>query len=92
MAVYMAILVTGGLGFIGSHTVVQLINSGESRHRIHGNARRQARGAFKVNYHTLIMDIKKLIVSCFNSLILLGIGELTPLSKSSLMPVITLCN
>jgi UDP-glucose 4-epimerase len=30
MAVYMAILVTGGLGFVGSHTVVQLINSGES--------------------------------------------------------------
>ena len=47
---------------------------------------RQARGAFKVNNHTIIMDIKKLIVFGCNSLNLLGLGELTPIELSTLMP------
>ena len=40
-----------------------------------------------MNNHTIIMDIKKLIVSSCNSLNLLGVGELTPLPISTLMPV-----
>jgi hypothetical protein len=40
-----------------------------------------------MNIHTNVMDIKKLIVSSCNSLNLLGVGELTPLTISTLTPV-----
>ena len=40
-----------------------------------------------MNNHTIIMGIKKLIVSRCNSLNLLGVGELTPLGLSTLTPV-----
>jgi hypothetical protein len=40
-----------------------------------------------MNYHNKIMVIKKLIVSCSNSLNLLEVGELTPFRLSLLTPV-----
>lgn len=40
-----------------------------------------------MNPHNKIMGIKKLRVYCYNSLILLGIGELTPYDESTLTPV-----
>jgi len=40
-----------------------------------------------MNYHYIIMVIKKLIETTPKSLNLLGVGELTPLKLSALTPV-----
>lgn len=40
-----------------------------------------------MNYHYIIMVIKKLIESTPNSLNILGVGELTPITISTLTPV-----